>query len=196
LALAVAGLVIYGGLRVGTFLYVEDPLKSADAIFVLAGSRFERPLEAVDLYQAGHASVLVLSKQLAEPSFAILRARGILIPSDIETTVNVLARLGVDRKDILTTRVHDSTADEALTLRVMATNLDWKRVIVVTSKFHLRRAGFALRRQLEGTGVEVVMRGTRYDPAKPNRWWATRRDWRWILSEVPKLAAYLAGLGA
>ena len=72
----------------------------------------------------------------------------------------------------------------------------WRRMIVVTSKYHLRRAGYAFRREFEGTGVEIVMRGSRYDKSDPEHWWASRADLRWMLSEAPKFAAYLLGLGA
>ena len=47
-----------------------------------------------------------------------------------------------------------------------------------------------------GTGVEGEMHGTRYEDADPNRWWATRRDLRWVLDEGAKLIAYELGLGA
>ena len=46
---------IYGFFTAGTFLACEDPLAPADAIFVLAGTLIERPLEASDLYAAGYA---------------------------------------------------------------------------------------------------------------------------------------------
>ena len=183
-------------MRAGTFLHGEVPLRSADASFILAGTRFERPLEAVNLYIAGRAPVVVLSDQMPKPGFSVLAELGITLPTDLSVTVGVLEQLGIDRSDILTTRRHDNTAQEAETLRALALRYGWQSVIVVSSKFHLRRAGFALHRELKGTGVELVVHGTRYEPADPARWWATRRDWRWMLSEIPKLAACLAGLGA
>ena len=48
-------LVVYGALNVGRFLTKEDSIHKADVIAVLAGTRFDRPLEAADLYQAGCA---------------------------------------------------------------------------------------------------------------------------------------------
>jgi uncharacterized SAM-binding protein YcdF (DUF218 family) len=68
-------------------------------------------------------------------------------------------------------------------------------MIVVSSKYHLRRAGFAFRRELLGTDIQITMRGTRYDGLEPNQWWRRRRDIREIVPEVPKLVAYLVGLG-
>ena len=55
---------------------------------------------------------------------------------------------------------------------------------------------YAIRRELNGTNVEVEMRGTRYEPAHPERWWAYRDDLRWVLDEGAKLIAYELGLGA
>src|SRR6185437_7348532 len=51
----------------GRVLQHEDPLSHADAIFVLAGTRAERWLEAVDLYREGYASTIVLSPGIVEP---------------------------------------------------------------------------------------------------------------------------------
>ncbi len=48
----------------GSWLVVQDPLAKADAIFVLGGTRFERPLEAVELYKAGWAPRIALMRQV------------------------------------------------------------------------------------------------------------------------------------
>jgi hypothetical protein len=64
----------------------------------------------------------------------------------------------------------------------------------VTSKYHTRRSAFAFRRGLEGTGVQVVMRASRYDLSDPARWWRHRSDLRFVLSEWQKLLAYYLGL--
>jgi hypothetical protein len=67
---------------------------------------------------------------------------------------------------------------------------------VVSSKYPLRRVSFALRRALRDTGIEIVLRGSRYDLALPDYWWRKRRDIRWMMSEVPKLVGYALGVGA
>ena len=97
---------------------------------------------------------------------------------------------------IVPDRVHDNTAQEGQTLQQLATANGWHRLIIVTSRYHLRRARFAVRRELRGTGVEVMMHGSRYDDTNPDRWWTSRADWRWVLTEGPKLVAYELGLGA
>ena len=192
-----AALGTYAFVHLGTFLAREDPLSKGDAIFVLSGTQMTRALEGADLYLKGYAPRLVLSREYLEPAFAIIERRGAPLSSQVERSRDVLIRLGVPPAAlILPERLHGSTADEAITLRNLAQANRWRTVIVVSSKYHLRRAGFAMRRELSGTGVQVLMRGSRYDDARPERWWMQRADLRDMLSELPKFAAYVLGLGA
>ena len=187
----------YSFIELGSFLAKEDGLQKADAIFVLAGTKMTRPLEGADLYFKGYAPVLVMTRETIEPAVGTLRERGPAIPSDVERARDAFIQLGVPRDALIVPdRIHGSTAAEAITLRDLATRNGWHRVIVVTSKLHLRRAGFAMRRELRGTGVEIVMHGSRYDDATPARWWTNRGDIRDIILEVSKLVAYVLGLGA
>jgi uncharacterized SAM-binding protein YcdF (DUF218 family) len=191
-ALAAVWLLVYGG----RYLQHEDPLQKADAIFVLAGTRAERLLEALDLYKQGYAPAVALSPGRPEPGEVLLRARGIRFPSELELEQDVLVQSGVPAAAIFAAGDSvDNTAEEAALLRTMVRTRGWRRVIVVTSKYHTRRAGFAFRRGLEGTGAQVVMRATRYDAADPAWWWRQRSDFRFAISEWQKLIAYRLGLG-
>lgn len=195
LVLAAAG--AYGFREAGRFLDAEDPLQKADAILVLAGARMERAIGAADLQREGWAPLIVMTRQTQDPGVSALNARGLALPSDEEFARDALVRDGIPSAAfLLPDRIHDNTAQEAQTLHRLASSRGWRRVIVVSSKFHLRRAAYAMRRELEGSGVAVVMHGSRYDAADPPRWWRTRRDIRWMLSEGPKVVAYLLGLGA
>ena len=190
-------LLAYACANLGRFLTKEDRLEKGDVIAVLAGTRMDRALEAADLYARGIAPRILLTRNVPERSFATLAARGITFPTDVDVARDALTKLGVPRDAIMAPdRIHDNTAEEAQTLRQLAVSNGWRRLIVVTSKYHLRRAGFALRRELSGTGIEVTMHGSRSDDVNPDRWWTSRSDWRWVLSEGGKLVAYELGLGA
>ena len=181
----------------GRFLQHEDPLEHADAIVVLAGTRLERPLEGADLYKAGWAPLIVISPGRPEPSVRMIRARGIPFPLESEQQRDTLIRLGVPASAIMADDGFvDNTASEANLVRDLVIARHWHRVIVVTSKFHVRRAGFAFRRGLEGTGARPLMRASHYDPSDPANWWRTRADVRFGLSEWGKLVLYWLGLGA
>jgi uncharacterized SAM-binding protein YcdF (DUF218 family) len=180
----------------GRYLQHEDPLRKADALFVLGGSRFERALEAVDLYRAGYTSTIALSPEFDEPAEVLARARGIRFPRKVDVVRDALVSAGIPRDAIVIgDGTVDNTAEEAVMLRGFALARGWRSIIVVTSKYHTRRAGLAMRRELAGTGAEVIMRASRYDPSDPARWWRRRPDVRLLMSEWPKLIAYRLGLG-
>ena len=155
-----------------------------------------RPLEGADLYLAGYAPVIVLSGDQPPIGMPALAERGILFIGGATRTYGVYRQLGIpDDAIVIPERIHANTADEAVTLREMAARERWNRVIVVSSTYHLRRAAFALRRELRGTDVEVLMRKTRYEPFEPIDWWRRRRDIRAVVEELPRLVAYVMGLG-
>lgn len=191
-AIGIAWFVIDGGRA----LQHEDPLRRADAIFVLAGTRAERPLEAVDLYREGYAPWIVLSPGRPEPSEIRLARQGIRFPSESALIRDVMVQLGVPASAIIVEgSTLDNTAQEATLLRTLSRDRGWRTVIIVTSKYHTRRAGFAFHRALKGTGVEPVIRATRYDMSDPAHWWRSRGDIRFAGSEWQKLVLYWMGLG-
>src|SRR3954471_11194532 len=129
LLLAAAG--VYAFLNVGRWLSPQDPLTQADAIFVLAGTVAERPLEAADLYKAGYAPVILVTRDLPEPAVLIAGRRGAHLPERYQLNLDMLLELGVPRSALVVPdRVHDNTAAEAATLRETAQRMGWKRVIV------------------------------------------------------------------
>ena len=194
IALALAA---YAFANVGRFLTKEDSIDKADAIAVLAGTRLDRPLEGADLYQSGYAPSIVLTYEVPERALGAVAQRGAALPVAADEAREVMVKLGIPPSAIIQpARIHRNTAQEAQTLRQLARERGWHRIIVVTSPYHLRRAGLAMRRELNGTGVEVEMHGTRYVAANPDRWWANREDLRWVLDEGAKLIAYELGLGA
>ena len=187
----------YAFVHAGTFLAREDPLRKGDAIFVLGGTEMTRPLEGADLYSEGYAPRIVMTRETLEPAFAILEHRGAKVSSRVERARDVLIGLGIPATAItLPDKLHSNTAEEAATLRALALQNGWRTVIVVTSKFHLRRAYIAMQRQLRGTPVQVVMRGSRFDEANMERWWTQRGVIRDVVAELPRVLAYALGLGS
>ena len=176
--------------RLGAWLVVEDPLQKADAIFVLGGTLFERPLEAVDLYNEGWAPRMLLMRQVADDGEVELRRRGVVYQREIDVQVDVLMRLGVPRSAIEILAEQDSTKDEADALRTVVVANHWSHVIVVTSKQHTRRAGLVMRRRLGETGGHAIMRASRYDRAEIDAWWQDRSTLRFTLFETQRLIAY------
>lgn len=180
----------------GRYLVHEQPLAHGDAIFVLAGARVERWLEAVDLYRAGWAPRILLSRGLHEPAYARLKQMGVDFPEDADLIRSAMLQLAVPPGaiDVIPQWV-DNTAQEAAAAHRAAAAAGWTRLIVVTSKYHSRRTAYAFAREFRGTPIQVTIRCSRYDAAVPERWWTTRQDVRYVTSELQKLAAYRLGLG-
>jgi uncharacterized SAM-binding protein YcdF (DUF218 family) len=179
----------------GTYLVVQQPLEHADAIVVLAGTRGERWLEAVDLFHEGWAPRIVLSRGRIDNGEARLSAMGIRFPQDADLARDAMMQMKIPADAIVfLPESLDNTAQEAASARRMAATSGWSRIIVVTSMYHSRRAGYAFAREFRGTTVHIVMRTTRYDSALPARWWTTRQDVRYVTSELQKLVAYRLGL--
>ena len=180
----------------GRYLIVDRPLQKADAIVVLAGAQVDRWLEAVDLHREGLAPSILMSPGYVDPLGDELRGRGIRLPREIDVHRDAMIQLGIPATAIdIMPHGYDNTADEAAGVRTIAQSRGWTRLIVVTSKYHTRRSLFAFERELRGSGIEVQVRGSRYDRAQPDGWWQNRSDLRFVVSELQKLAAYRLGLG-
>ena len=118
-AVTVLGFVVYQLrapllTRVGGLLYHEDPLGPADAIAVLGGGGLDRTVEAADLFAAGYAPIVVLTRTPEVPIIAELQARGLDVSTKLEVQLDHLEALGVPR-DATTVlqRPVDSTQAEA-----------------------------------------------------------------------------------
>ena len=141
--LTVAIVVAYTGIadRAALSFVRQDPLPvSADAIVALSAGvtadgymtqqGLDRTLTAVELVKRGIAPVLVLTREER-------RDDGIRVsPANDQRRLAALA--GVS--EVLTTKRVMSTHDEAVQVSAIARARGWKRVVLVTSPFHSRRA--------------------------------------------------------
>src|SRR5437667_5909724 len=117
-AVVLAALVAVALLGAGRLLVVADPLPPrADAIVILAGSVPDRTLEAADLYRAGLAPRVVVTRERLPRGQAALRARGVRLPESDELTATALRELGVPPGAIVVLhRRGVSTESEARTI--------------------------------------------------------------------------------
>jgi uncharacterized SAM-binding protein YcdF (DUF218 family) len=193
--LAILGVLLGAGLTAvilaaGRLLVASDPLpERADAIVVLAGSIADRVLEAADLYRAGVAPRVVVTRERVPRGDWSLRARGVRLPQSDEQTLAALHALGVPpAATFVIPRRTNSTDSESHTIArwVCART---RSVVVVTSRYHSRRARLILRRALD-PAIALAVRPSRHDPFQAAHWWRDRRDAKAVLSELEKLAHY------
>ena len=159
------------------FLVVEDPPEVVDAVVVLAGDpSYERTTYAAGLVLAGQAKWLVVTGGEPGPgdSAASLRARAIA--------------LGVPPSVILSEESSSGTWESLVNLRPVFERAGIRRVALVTSPYHQRRASRVARRVWPG--MRVVCRPARPSFWSPEGWWRSGRSRRVVLNEWLKLAGY------
>ena len=157
---------------------VDEPLEKAQAIVVLGGdSRAgDRLRHAVELYRAGWAPRLVLSGAPFRSYF-----------NESELMAHEAKQLGVPPEHlILAPSEADSTLEEALGLRAVLAQHDFRKIIVVTSNFHTRRARQIFVGIYRPLGTRVIVSAApdlRFDP---QTWWQQREGRKWMATEVVK----------
>jgi uncharacterized SAM-binding protein YcdF (DUF218 family) len=160
------------------WLVAESPPGPADVAVVMAGDPdYERTKTAARLWHEGQVSLLVMTG--GEPG-----------PGDSAASLrDVAVRLGVPQGRIRMEEVSHSTRGAMVAVRPLLEQLGVRRVAVVTSPYHQRRATWAARRVFEG--IEVVSRPAEPSSWSPEGWWREPRSRRIVASEWGKLVYYV-----
>lgn len=176
---------------IGHQLVHADPVAPSDAILVLSGGRFDRELEAADLFARGLAPTVVVTREPEPEVFGVLRERGVRIEPSFELRRRVLNELGVGDAaiDVLDGLVR-STQDEAVAARAWAVGRGATSLLVVTSSFHTARARRVFARAFEGTGIAIRFVPAAASDFDPETWWMDRVTLREGLIEWQKALFY------
>jgi uncharacterized SAM-binding protein YcdF (DUF218 family) len=127
----------------------NDPLRPADAVFILASYvqmdgelsavAMSRLLHGLELVAQGHAPRLIVS-ELPPPS-----------PPYAEAARNLMLNLGM-KHDVLAVGPVGNTRDEAIAVGQLIRERGWTKLLLVTSPTHSRRASAAFEKE----GMEVI----------------------------------------
>jgi uncharacterized SAM-binding protein YcdF (DUF218 family) len=121
----------------------------ADAVFVTASSiHTTGELTSVAMSRLVHGIELVAERQAPALVLSDLKSP---LPSYAGAAKSLMEHLGI-ASEIQTVGPNENTRDEALSLARTCRERGWKRVIVVTSPYHSRRACAAVERE----GLSVV----------------------------------------
>jgi uncharacterized SAM-binding protein YcdF (DUF218 family) len=178
----------------GTALVVEDALKPADAIVVLAGGIPAREAAAAALYRQGLAPRVVVSNQLTPPRVNELIRMGIREHDFQGESRLVLERHGVPPAALVLVREPvEITEAELRRVGLVAQERGWRRVILVTSPQHSRRVKLVWGRQAPA-GIEGLVALALEDGIEIDDWWRKRREAEAVLHEYLGLAALYLGI--
>lgn len=171
----------------GRFLVVEDAPQKADAIVVLAGSYPDRILEAVELYKQGLAPRIIICREPDIGAYRRLDELGVDFPRPSDINRMVAEQLGVPAAAIeILTRGGDSTYAEAHAVFEEVLRRHYRTILLVTSKYHTRRAA-EIYRLLAADQVTIVVRPASEDDFRSDRWWEHRTSTRRVIIEYQKL---------
>ena len=177
---------------IGNFLILEQDPKKADVIVVLNGRDTERSLAAVDLYNQGYAKLMIMAhipKQAGTDEFwkrvggnfngKVFFQRAIEAMGVPEESFRFIGN-GVT-----------STYDEALATQEFLNKNGYKSILLVTSKWHSKRAYLTFKSTLKNDEIKIVIQPSRYDVFDPDAWWKNRNDAELIFYEYIRLIYYI-----
>ena len=173
-------------------LIVKAGLPAADAIVIFSGSStyVERADWAAKLYREGRAPLIVLTNDGLISGWDRREERN---PYFYELASRRLQQQGVpaDRIQLADGRAV-GTYEESVLIRDHAAAHNLKKILIVTSAYHSRRALWSMRRACEGSGIQVGIDPTPPGSQTPSpwRWFSRRWGWKVVAGEYVKMAYY------
>ena len=163
----------------GGFWVVDDAPQHSDAIVMLSDDNFhaDRAARAAELYRAGWAPRVIASGRRLRPYAGIAE----LEEHDLEdrgVPASAVVKLPGDDRN---------TREECSAIGALLASHGWKRLLLVTSNYHARRARYICSRTLpEGTLLRVsAASDSDYDP---DTWWQSRIGAKRFFGEVAGMA--------
>jgi uncharacterized SAM-binding protein YcdF (DUF218 family) len=167
-------------ISIGARLIVADPIAPVDAVVILSGGDGDRLDLAIEMHAQGYAKNLVITntKNAVNREYA----------RDAEDG-------GFAKSQIYITEVQvDSTQDEARAVRELALENGWTKLMVIMDPYHSFRARLIFRRELHGTGIDVIARPVVGHWFRSPSWFLYPEGWQNVFLEITKLSSYLASL--
>jgi uncharacterized SAM-binding protein YcdF (DUF218 family) len=184
-------LIIFG---LGVFLAPDDlrgcsngpnanDCQAADAIVAVSGGdTTARTDEAIRLYKQNWAPLIIFSGAAQDTSG----------PSNAQAMRAHALDQGVPDSAILVEEFSRNTAENAANAAQVIAEHDLKRIILVTSAYHQRRASLEFSAKL-GPTVTIVNHPVAQDRQWSSLWWTTPGGWWLAIGEIVKIIAYFIG---
>ncbi|WP_158438302.1 YdcF family protein [Natranaerobius thermophilus] len=181
---------------IGKFLVAEEPLeRDGSYILVLQGGIPDRIAHGVELHQDNYAENILMVESKSFTNYELMEQKQLDLPSSAEINKQAAMQMGIDddQINIIPGKV-DSTQQEAgKVAQYLSSNYHSEedlKVILVTSRYHSKRAKLILQTELKEhdlTNIDIVSSPSHYDPYYPDEWWKNRRQARNTFMEYLKL---------
>lgn len=158
----------------------------ADAIVAISGGdTTARTGEAVDLYKAGWGTRLIFSGAAADKT-------GL---SNALAMKKYALGVGVPESAITIEEFSQNTAENAVNTSLFIHRNNIKKIILVTSAYHQRRASLEFKARL-GEDVTIVNHPVAHDRQWTSLWWLTFGGWWLAYGELLKIIVFYLSFGA
>ena len=189
LCLAVCQLMAWAAAEL---LIVKSDLAAADAIVVFSGSStyVERADWAARLFREGRAPLIILTDDKLISGWDGAEERN---PYFYELAAKELQKRGVPAERIkVVSEAALGTYYESLNVCEYATKHKLKKLLIVTSDYHSRRALWSMRRACARTRIETGVSAPcpGWQTPSPWTWWLRRWGWRVVAGEYGKIVYY------
>lgn len=159
------------------YISPQDKLEKADVILAISGGDTpSRALEAVNLYKDGWAPNIIFSGAALDPTS----------PSNAEVMRDIAKENGVPDSAIRIEEEARDTEENAERSKSLLEEFEYKKVILVTSPYHQRRAHLEFKNAVAG-GMTIINHSALDDEWSRNTWWQSPRGWWLTFSELVKL---------
>ena len=172
---------------IGSFIVNDENPVRSDAIVVLNSGveYYPRLIESASLYNRGFAQKIVINGNRKTDVLRALEKKGFEACCPwYENSLRILSLYGVPRGSVIQISAEDAydTISEAEAVGNELVSKGLKRIIITTSQYHSRRAGFIWKKIFKNR-LSVCTIPAKTDPYTPNAWWKEGRQIRWVLAE-------------
>lgn len=160
--------------------HLDDSCHASDAIVAVSGGDTNaRTDEAIKLYKKGWAPRLLFSGAAQDKTG----------PSNAEAMKRRAINAGVAESSIITEEFSANTEENAKNTKDILTKNDLKRVILVTSSYHQRRASLEFRKRA-GNHIMIINHPVAYDRQWTKEWFLTPSGLWLASSELVKVIGF------
>lgn len=171
------GLFLFGILfwQLGNYLELQDDPQQADAIVVISGGGMERIEKGITLLKDDYASYLVLSGAAYDDG-----------TSNAASMRLFALQSGVPDEQILLDEDSLNTYENAFDVEKILKEHNLKKIILVTSSYHQRRAYNTFKYVL-GDENEIINVPAKPDFWDASLWWKNDKSKHLVLTEIVKI---------
>ena len=171
---------------VGNFLIHEDEPQNVDGIFILGGNTYDRSNRAIELYNQGFSNrIIPLGANVA----TVLKSVGDSLP-DAFITKEHLVENGVPEGAVVPLPEGTSTQEESEAILNYCLNNNYKKIIIISDKFHTKRVSWVFKDYFRNEGVEVLICGASHSDYDEGFWWKSEGGLIMVNNEYVKLVYY------